>query len=180
MKEKKRTRCALMLLALCAAVPRLALSQTVETSRSSSPEVQNRVELIVRNSAKPLVLSNPSSQVEISSQQLVLAPQDVREIQRYGIQAVPSLSTFLASSDARSERVAIRLLGAIGGPAVVDPLLKVLRSSPRAGSREEALRSLAQAPCNEAVARALAHTAENDPNAIVRDLARRRSDSCSI
>ena len=74
--------------------------------------------------------------------------------------------------DGRSERAAIRLLGIVGGPEIVDPLVKVLEQSPRPGSREEALRSLHQTPCNPMVAAAVFNTAKVDPDTVVRELAR--------
>lgn len=158
----------------------ICLGQNPTEYRNTAQDMRMRIEAIVHKAAVPLQLSGPSSPVTITSAQIVFSLDDIREVQRYGREAVPVLSTFLLGEDPRSERVAIRLLGAIGGPVVVDPLVKVLDGSPRASSREEALRSLHNAPCSQASARAISHAARNDPNAIVRDLAQKENSYCSI
>jgi len=146
---------------------------------ATAKDMRARVEAIVRKAVVPLQLSDTSAQIKITSGQILFSPEDVQEVQGYGNQAVPILSTFLIGRDGRSERAAIRLLGVVGGPAILDPLVKVLEQSPRPASREEALRSLHQAPCTPAVAATIFTAAKNDPNGVVRELAAKELSFCS-
>jgi HEAT repeat protein len=99
-------------------------------------------------------------------------PDDMTEIQKYGPRAVPVLAKFLLNRNARIERVAIRLLGAIGGPAIADPLVEVLDKSSNS--------NLKQAPCSKAVARAILRAAKSDPDSLVRRQAQEESRSCRM
>jgi hypothetical protein len=101
------------------------------------------------------------------------------EVQRYGLRAIPALSTYILNPNSRIERVAIRLLGAIGGGEIIPHLLKVLEESTSVGGRYEALLNLKQAPCSKAVANAILRVAENDPDPNVRDQAREQIRWCS-
>jgi hypothetical protein len=131
-----------------------------------------RIDSIVNKAAIPLQLSEPSAPVRITSSQIFFESDDVLEIQKYGAKAVPGLSKFLLNKNARIERAAIRLLGMIGGPGIVDPLLDVIEKSPNSMSRTEALLNLQQAPCSKAVARAILRVANSDPDSTVREQAR--------
>jgi hypothetical protein len=132
--------------------------------------IASRVEIIVRRAAVPMVLSS-SAAGKITSGQIFFRPEDVAEIQRYGLRAIPALSTYILNPNSRIERVAIRLLGAIGGAEIIPPLLRVLEGSSSAGGRDEALLNLKQAPCSKAVASAILRVAGNDPDPNVRDQA---------
>jgi hypothetical protein len=145
----------------------------------TTPEgVASRVEIIVRRAAVPVVLSS-SSAGKITSGQIFFSPEDMAEVQRYGLRAIPALSTYILNPNSRIERVAIRLLGAIGGGEIIPPLLKVLEESTSVGGRYEALLNLKQAPCSKAVASAILRVAENDPDPNVRDQAREEIRWCS-
>jgi hypothetical protein len=139
-----------------------------------------RIESIVQRAAEPLDLSDPASPIRITSSQITFDRDDIAEVQKYGPKAGPVLAKYLLNKNSRIERVAIRLLGAIGGPEIGDPLLEVLDkpSSPR--SREESLRNLKQAPCNRAVARAMLRASKNDPDPSVREEAQRELNWCAI
>ena len=139
-----------------------------------------RIDSIVQRAAVPLDLSDPSSPARITSSQIFFDPDDMTEIQKYGPRAVPVLAKFLLNRNARIERVAIRLLGAIGGPAIADPLVEVPDKSSNSGSRTEALLNLKQAPCSKAVARAILRAAKSDPDPLVRRQAQEESRSCSM
>jgi hypothetical protein len=150
------------------------------SAQDMTPEIRARIESIVRRASAPLVLSDPSSSVRISAQQIVFPANDIEEMKGYGSKAVPVLTTFLLGKDARAERAAIRLLGTLGGAGTIDPLLQVLDRSPRPGSREEALRSLDAAPCSRVVAETVLRLAQSDANAVVRDLAKKKASSCTM
>jgi hypothetical protein len=171
----------------------LCLSQSSSAPQNDAEKMSARIESIVQKSAAPLLMKGmchsrnggaepPGSDCPpftVASAQILISADDIQEMKQYGPQAVPTLSTFLLGENARSERVAIRLLGVIGGAAIVDPLVKVLDGSLRPSSREEALRSLHEAPCNPTAARAIVRAARNDPNAIIRELAEKEMFSCS-
>ena len=154
------------------------LAQGVPCVAQSGPDHEDadkmvaRIDSIVNKAAIPLQLSEASAPVRITSSQIFIESDDVLEIQKYGAKAVPGLSKFLFNKNVRTERVAIRLLGAIGGLGILDPLLDVIERSPNSMSRTEALLNLQQAPCSKAVARAIFRVANSDPDSIVREQAR--------
>jgi hypothetical protein len=148
--------------------------------QGASGKMTARIESIVNKTAVPLDLGSPSSPARITSSQIFLDPDDLAEVRKYGTQAVPVLAKFLLNKNARIERVAIRLLGLVGGQAIADPLVEVLDKSTSPGSRNEALLNLKQAACTKSVARAILRVAQNDPDSIVRDQAREEITWCSI
>ena len=176
--------CAGMVLrtvALMAAVSLCGVCFAQNSPNQATPqEIASRIESIVRRAAEPLILSSPSSAIKITSNQIYFDPNDVAEIQRYGPRAVPVLSRFVLNRNSRIERVAIRLLGVVGGIEITQPLLEVLEGSTSPMSRYEALLNLKQAPCSTAVARAMLRVSQNDPDANVRDQAREEISWCSI
>jgi HEAT repeat protein len=101
-------------------------------------------------------------------------------MQKYGPRAVPVLTKFLLNRNPRIERVAIRLLGAIGGSETIDPLLEVLDKSTSPAGWYEALLNLKRAPCSKAVARAIVRVAKGDPDASVREQAQGELSWCSM
>ena len=144
----------------------------------ATPEgIASRVEIIVHRAAVPMVLSS-SAAGKITSGQIFFRPEDMAEIQRYGLLAIPELSTYILNPNSRIERVAKRLLGAIGGAEIIPPLLRVLEGSSSAGGRYEALLNLKQAPCSKTVASAILRVAENDRDLNVRDQAREEISWC--
>jgi hypothetical protein len=143
-------------------------------------EIASRIDAIVRRAAEPMVLSSPSSPVKITSAQIFFNPDEVAEIQRYGPRAVPTLSKFILDRNSRIERVAIRLLGVIGGPEIVRPLLDVLDKSTSSGGRYEALLNLKQAPCTKEVARTILRVSQSDSDANVGNQAREEVTWCSV
>jgi len=162
------------ILALCS----ICTAQSAHDQRASE-KIAAQVESIVHRAATPLDLSDPSSPVQISSSQIFFEPKDIAEVRSYGPEAVPALTKFLLNKNTRVERVAIRLLGVIGGPAVTGPLLEVLEKSTSALSRNEALLNLKQSPCTKAVAHAIFRAAKNDADATVREQAQAELSWCS-
>src|SRR5450432_2244296 len=135
---------AVLMTCLALGIPCVAQSGS---DHGDAEKMVARIDLIVNKAAIPLQLSEPSAPVRITSSQIVIEADDVLEIQKYEAKAVSGLSKFLLNKNARIERVAIRLLGAIGGAEIVDPLLNVIEKSPSLMSRTEALLNLQRAPC---------------------------------
>ena len=150
------------------------------SDQEASEKMTARIELIVHKAAEPLDLSTPSSPVRITSAQIFFDPDDITEMQKNGPRAVPVLTKFLLNRNPRIERVAIRLLGAIGGSEIIDPLLEVLDKSTSPAGRYEALLNLKQAPCSKAVARAIFRVSKGDPDASVREQAQGELSWCSM
>lgn len=96
---------------------------------------------------------------------------DVEEVKRYGDDAVPILSEYLSSSDAREYQLAMHLLGALGGRRIIGPLRNVIFMDPSSTKREYAIRAITQAPWDEA-SEILRHAAASDPSREVRKVAR--------
>jgi hypothetical protein len=147
-------------------------------AQESPEKIAAQIDSIVQRAATPMELSNSSDPVRITSSQITFDPKDVAEVQRYGSDAVPALSKYVLNKNARVERVAIRLLGAIGGPAVITPLLEVLEKSPSAAGRNEALLNLKQSPCTKAVGQAIQRAAKSDADANVRTQAQEELSWC--
>lgn len=142
-------------------------------------DIAFRIEFIVQRASEPLILSSPSSAIQITSAQIYFSPNDVAEIQRYGPRAVSVLSRFVLNRNPRIERAAIRLLGVVGGFEITEPLLEVLDKSTSSAGRYEALLNLKQAPCGKAVARAILRVSQNDPDPNGRNQAREEISWCN-
>jgi HEAT repeat protein len=148
--------------------------------QEASEKMTAKIELIVHKAAEPLDLSSPSSPVRITSAQIFFDADDITEMQKFGPRAVPVLTKYLLNQNPRVERVAIRLLGAIGGSGIINPLLEVLDKSASPAGRYEALLNLKQAPCSKAVARALLRIAKGDPEASFREQAQGELSWCGM
>jgi hypothetical protein len=72
--------------------------------------------------------------------------KDVEEIMSYGDKAIPILEEYLFSDVGREGDLVLRILGGMGGSLVVEPLKRLVEQSTSAWRREDALRSLTQAP----------------------------------
>src|SRR5690348_13903270 len=103
----------------------LAFCQNLDTSNNSEA-MKAKVESVVDKAALPLHLSTSSSSINATSAQVFIAQEDIQQVKQYGERAVPILSSYLLGPDARKERVALRLLGVIGGPKVANPLTLIL------------------------------------------------------
>lgn len=102
------------------------------------------------------------------------SPQDVKELRGLGQEAISALTDYALAGSAQKQRLAIELLGRVGGRDIIPPLDRVLRTSPSASLREMALRWLPPEESNEFVRQILIRTAESDSDGQVRTLARRR------
>ena len=172
-KRISRILAATLFLAQC------TLSVASGVHAQEPPEkIAAQIDSIVQRAAKPMELSGPSDPVRITSAQITFDPKDIEEIQRYGPDAVPELTKYILNKNARIERVAIRLLGVVGGPTVIAPLLEVLEKSPSVTGRHEALLNLKQSPCTKAVGQAIQRAAKSDADPNVRAQAQEELSWC--
>lgn len=95
----------------------------------------------------------------------------VDEIKSYGDQAVAPLEEHLYSANAFDYEIAMRLMGALGGTRIIEPLKKVILHDGSARRREYALRAIVQAPWDQA-SKVLAVAAESDADENVRKTAK--------
>ena len=107
------------------------------------------------------------------------SPQAVEELRHLGRGAIYALTDYALGDNPQEQRLAIELLGRVGGRGVVDPLATVLRRSPSPSMRELALRWL-PLDQGDAVRRVLARAAHTDPDARVRELALHRLANRSL
>jgi hypothetical protein len=96
---------------------------------------------------------------------------DVDEIKSYGDQAVAPLEEHIHSASAFEYEVAMRLMGALGGTRIIEPLKKVILHDESARRREYALRAIVQAPWDQA-SKVMTLAAETDPDENVRNTAK--------
>jgi|SRR5689334_7753798 len=96
---------------------------------------------------------------------------DLEEIRRYGEDAVPILTEYLASKNAPEYELAMRFLGAIGGSSIVPSLKKVIFQDQSSRKREYAVRTITQAP-RDAAAPILRRAAARDADPKVRRVAK--------
>ncbi len=122
-------------------------------------ETLNRGEITTAEGIKVIVRSKPET-------------KDIEEVVSYGDEAVVVLTDFLKSENTREYELTMRLLGALGGERIVQPLRDVIMfdSSPR--KREYALAAITQAPWNKAEP-IIRMSSETDPDAQVRRVAER-------
>ena len=122
-------------------------------------ETLKRGEFTTAEGVRGITRTNPSA-------------EDVEEIKSYGDRAVVPLEEhFLYSENAFEYGLAIRLMGALGGKRIIEPLKKVILYDPSAGKREYALRAITQGPWDLA-SKVITQAAENDADANVRKVAR--------
>jgi hypothetical protein len=97
--------------------------------------------------------------------------KDVDEIKSYGDQAVAPLEEHLYSASAFEYETAMRLIGALGGARIIEPLKKVILHDESARRREYALLAIVQGPWDQA-SKVMALAAETDPDENVRKTAK--------
>jgi len=97
--------------------------------------------------------------------------EELDEVRGYGEAAVPVLTDYLKSEDARERELAMRFLGQLGGSQIVQPLRMVLLSDTSPGVRQSALRWLATAPW-ELASPIIERSATADVDQKVRDAAK--------
>ncbi len=97
--------------------------------------------------------------------------EDVDEIKSYGDQAVAPLEEHLYSASAFEYEMAMRLMGALGGKRIIEPLKKVILHDESARRREYALRAIVQGPWDQA-SQVMALAADTDPDENVRKTAK--------
>jgi len=96
--------------------------------------------------------------------------EDVEEVKRMGDDAIPALEEHFSSSSGREYELAMRLLAALGGKRIIEPLRKVIQFDSSAEKRKDALRWITQGPW-ELASEILRKSAESDSDPKVREVA---------
>jgi hypothetical protein len=159
----KKTACTLAML-FCLGV----IGQHRVVHAQTTAEVRERVNKIISETMKSGEFTTAGGIRIITRRPPSSA--DVEEIKRYGDRAVLPLEEHFASEDGFEYETAMRLMGALGGKRIIEPLKKVALHDSSARKREYALRWITQGPWDEA-GRVLSHAAAHDPDAKVRKVA---------
>jgi hypothetical protein len=140
-----------------------------EAGAQTTAEVRERVDTIIKETLR-------RSEFTIAGNVKVITRvppsyEAVEEIKRYGDRAILPLQEHLSSENAFEYELAMRLLGALGGERIIEPLKKIIVFDESARKREYALRWITQAPWDQA-SRVITQAAENDPDVNVRKVAK--------
>jgi len=147
----------------------IANGQLKKEDPSEKAKIRKRVDTIIREILRSGEITTAEGQRIIIR---VPPPQrDIEEIRSYGDDAVPVLAEFLKSEDAREYELAMRLLGALGGDRIIQPLRDVILLDPMPRKRGFALSAITQAPWGKA-ALILRLAAKTDPDPHVRQIAK--------
>jgi hypothetical protein len=155
-----------------------SLRATAKQNNTKDSEIRKNVQSIVEQAARPIEIAG-SGGTRLQLATIPIPADSIQKIRAYGKRAIPALSSYLAGENSRRERVAIRLLGVIGGNAVLEPLSSVLQTSKHAGSREEALQSLRQVDCVQRRP-VLKRVLEKDSDPVVLKLAQEELADCGF
>lgn len=161
--------------ALCCAICFIvsnSAAQTVSAKSSARRAVRERVATIFRETLKQGEFSVERGGGRRVTARTFVPPstEHVDEMRRYGDDAIPVLAEYLNSGSGFEKYLAMRLLGAIGGKGVVEPLGKIALSDASAGFRLAALLWLTDAPWDLA-SPIIRQAAEHDDSSEVRDKA---------
>jgi hypothetical protein len=151
-------------------------AQTNGTDDAQATVIRERIQAIMRQTIETGETVNMSHGRQVIAKTFV-APSNlaVEEVKGYGEKAVPILSEYLRRPRGFEKYHAMRLLGAIGGKSVVEPLGQVALHDVSSEYREYALAFLMQAPWNLA-APILRKAETSDPNLRVRQRAKELLD----
>ena len=136
---------------------------------SSKKKVRERVSAIIHATLKRQEALVDGTRITMA---LPPAGDDVEEIRRYGDKAVPVLASYLNSSSGREKRLALWLLGALGGQRIIGPLTMIIERDESADFRRTALMLLPAEP-RDMVDPILLSAVYKDPDGTVREEAKR-------
>jgi hypothetical protein len=151
-------------------------AQTNGTDYAQATVIRERIRTIMRQTIESGETVNMFHGQQVIARTFV-PPSNlaVEEVKGYGEKAVPILSEYLRQPRGFEKYHAMRLLGAIGGKSVVEPLGQVALHDASSGYREYALACLTQAPWNLA-APILRKAETSDPDLRVRQRAKELLD----
>jgi hypothetical protein len=145
-------------------------AQSEGTDKADVSVIRERIQTIMREtirSGEKVVMLNGR---QVTSRTFIPPSQPaIDEVKGYGDAAVPILGEYLRVTGFEKYH-AMRFLGAIGGPKVVEPLRQVALHDDSAGYREYALAFLTQTPW-ELAEPILHEAARSDPDPSVRNRA---------
>jgi hypothetical protein len=134
----------------------------------TTANVRERVSTIIRETIKRGEFTTAEGVKGIT--RMPPSTTDVEEIKSYGDRAVLPLQEHFSSESAFEYEMAMRLMGALGGKRIIEPLKEVVLHDQSARKREYALRWITQGPWDQA-AEVIRLAAETDPDANVRKVA---------
>ncbi len=132
-------------------------------------EINHRVADIMESTLQKGVGTTPEG-VRYTIMNISPTLQEFREIKKFGERAIPSLGNYLDSADYRAQNVAVKLLGSIGGKAVIKLLTHGLVKCSSMAARAIAVANLAHQNWDD-VAETIKWVAVNDPAPDVRKAA---------
>jgi len=121
-------------------------AQTNETDNARTSLIRERIHQIMRETIKRGETMTSDGSQAFTRTFVPPSNEDADEVKRYGEKAVPILAEYLRQPTGFEKYHALRLLGAIGGKAVVEPLGQVALHDSSPWFREYALAFLTQAP----------------------------------
>lgn len=175
MNHKRRLARLTMLIALCVLLVsrgQFVISLAAVMTQDSAAERRARIVEIMQRTLKAgegRIVSD--GQVINTYTRRGPTEADLEEIRRYGEDAVPILTEYLASRNAPEYELALRFLGAIGGTSIVPPLKNLIYQDQSSRKREYAIRTITRAPRAEA-SPILRHAAVRDADPGVRKVAK--------
>lgn len=157
-----------ILLVLSAVVVASSGQETQTIRPTSEASVRKRISTVIRD-------INTRGHHEVDGLKIwtrsLPSDEELNEVRGYGEAAVPVLTDYLKSEDARDRELAMRFLGQIGGSQIVEPLRMVLLSDNSPGVRQSALHWLTLAPWDLA-SPIIERSAASDVDQRVRDAAK--------
>ncbi len=173
MKRTTNVRCCTRLSILALLVCLLSVGDGQGQTRAPKPpskaKVRERINTIIAETLKHGEFTTPEGYRAIT--RLPPSNEDVEEVKRIGDDAIPALEEHFSSPNGREYELAMRLLGALGGKRIIEPLRKIIQFDPSPRKREYALRWITQGPWDQASAIIL-QAAEADTDPHVREVAK--------
>ena len=138
--------------------------------KTSSPanKARERINQIISETLKRGEFTSPEGYRVVT--RIPPSSEDVEEVKRMGDDAIPTLEEHFSSPDGREYELAMRLLGALGGKRIIEPLRKIIQFDSSAEKRKAALRWITQGRWDLA-SEILRKSAESDSDPKVRELA---------
>src|SRR5229473_184644 len=160
---------ALSVLLVCLFIAGVGQAQTSPRKPPSKAKVRERINTIINETLKRGELTTQEGyRVIVRS---LPSPEDVEEVKSYGDDAIPVLEEHLSSDIGWEYRLAMRLMGSLGGKRIIEPLNKIIQFDPSPTKREEALRWITQGPWDLA-SEIVSLSAKIDSDPHVREVAR--------
>jgi hypothetical protein len=165
-----KTTIHLLILAclLCLLVLGDASAQT-KSRPTAKARVRERINAIINETLKRGEFTTPEGYR--ATTRLPPSNEDVEEVKRIGDDAILALEEHFSSPNGREYELAMRLMGALGGKRIIEPLRKIIQFDPSPAKRAEALRWITQGPWDLA-SEIISLSAKIDSDPHVREVAK--------